>query len=299
MPSSQFFWIGFLYLCLTSELFAQGQYKGNDTFDTSTINLIENLKKNMPESRKKISSDLLPLMDPVFLSNEQEISFYKKQMKKNNNFIGAGESNFNKNSNTGDMVYIYIYLKSAQDIFSIDSMVVNVTDRDQKNRCVAAWVEVKKLESLAALDRIRGISSVIPPIVEIGLVTTEGDRIHRSNLVRSSWGQYGAGTKVGIISDGVNTRAASQATGDLPADGAGLTVLSDVVGGDEGTAMLEIVHDIVPNTNLYFHDCGNNTIQFNTAIDDLATAGCNVICDDIGWIDQPFFEDGSVASHLT
>jgi len=300
MPTTKLLWIGILCLCLNSELSAQGRYKTNIAFDNSEkTNFLENLKKNISESRKKISSDLLPLMDPIFLLDKQDINSYKNQLKESKNFIGAGESSYLKDSKKGDMVYIYIYLKSPQDIYSIDSMVVKVTDRDQSNSFVTAWVEVNKLDSLAALDRIRGISTVIPPIVEAGSVTTEGDVIHRTNQVRSRWGQSGAGMKVGIISDGVSTRAASQATGDLPADGAGLTVLSNVIGGNEGTAMLEIVHDMVPNTQLYFHDGGNNTIQFNTAIDNLVAAGCNVICDDIGWIDQPFFEDGSVASHLT
>ena len=75
-----------------------------------------------------------------------------------------------------------------------------------------------------------------------------------------------------------------------------MTVLRNEVGGDEGTAMLEIVHDIAPNASLSFHDCGWNVLEFNQAIDALADAGCRVIVDDIGWTDEPFFEDGVVAA---
>ena len=81
-------------------------------------------------------------------------------------------------------------------------------------------------------------------------------------------------------------------------DGDSLTVLSNVVGGDEGGAMLEIVHDMVPSSELYFHDCGLNTLAFNNAIDALISAGCKIICDDVSWITEPFFEDGTVASHV-
>ena len=97
----------------------------------------------------------------------------------------------------------------------------------------------------------------------------------------------------GVISDGVDHWSSARATGDLPAD---LTVLRNEVGGDEGTAMLEIVHDIAPNASLVFHDCGWNVLEFNQAIDALADAGCRVIVDDIGWTDEPFFEDGVVAA---
>ena len=61
--------------------------------------------------------------------------------------------------------------------------------------------------------------------------------------------------------------------------------------------MLEIVHDIAPNASLVFHDCGWNVLEFNRAIDALADAGCRVIVDDIGWTDEPFFEDGVIAAH--
>ena len=62
--------------------------------------------------------------------------------------------------------------------------------------------------------------------------------------------------------------------------------------------MLEIVHDLAPGAQLYFHDCGNTVFDFTNAIDDLAAAGCTIICDDIGWIIEPFFEDGYVAQHV-
>ena len=88
----------------------------------------------------------------------------------------------------------------------------------------------------------------------------------------------------------------SKASGDLPAD---VTVLSNTIGGDEGTAMLEIVHDMVPDAKLYFHDHGSNTVAFNDAIDELKANGCTVICDDIGWLTEPFFEDGIIASNVT
>lgn len=59
-----------------------------------------------------------------------------------------------------------------------------------------------------------------------------------------------------------------------------MNILSNTFGGDEGTAMLEIGHDLAPGAELYFHDCGEDLIAFNQAIDELIAAGCNIICDD-------------------
>jgi hypothetical protein len=196
---------------------------------------------------------------------------------------------------SGKPVYVYVYMKPGYSTHNIDSFVSEVPNRDEDNHIAVAWVDAQNLETVASLEGVRLIREVIPPVVNIGSVTTEGDTIHKTTNVRSTYGYTGAGMKIGIISDGVDNLAAAQATGDLPAD---VTVLSNTQGGDEGTAMLEIVHDMVPDAKLYFHDHGSNRVAFNAAIDALVADGCTVICDDIGWFDEPYFEDGIIASHV-
>ena len=62
----------------------------------------------------------------------------------------------------------------------------------------------------------------------------------------------GTGVTVGVLSDGVDSLPASIASGDLPAD---TRVLPGQEGdGDEGTAMMEIVHDLAPNAHLDLRD---------------------------------------------
>ena len=126
-------------------------------------------------------------------------------------------------------------------------------------------------------------------------MTTQGDTVLNTANVRSLYGYSGSGMKIGVISDGVDHLSESVATGDLPSN---VRVLSNTIGGDEGTAMLEIIHDMVPNATLYFHDSGSNTAAFDAGVDDLISNGCTVICDDIAWLQEPFFEDGTVASHV-
>jgi len=183
-----------------------------------------------------------------------------------------------------DMVYVYVYLKPPAETETIEPYVWEITDRDEENHLAVAWVEVNNLELLASLEEVRTIRTVMPPLARIGSVTTEGDTIHRTSDVRATYSQSGSGMKVGIISDGVDHWTSARNSGDLPTD---LTVLSNTQGGDEGTAMLEIVHDMVPGAALYFHDWGVNEVAFNAAIDALVDAGCNIICDDVGWITEP------------
>jgi hypothetical protein len=90
----------------------------------------------------------------------------------------------------------------------------------------------------------------------------------------------------------------SIASGNLPA-GTGLPPFaSNTCGagaGDEGTAMLEIVHDLAPGATLRFSEGISDKLQFIDSIDCLRDAGAAVIVDDIGFFDEPFFEDGIVA----
>lgn len=50
------------------------------------------------------------------------------------------------------------------------------------------------------------------------VITSEGDRAHNADLARQQFGISGIGVKVCALSDGVNSLAASQAKGELPAN---------------------------------------------------------------------------------
>ena len=62
---------------------------------------------------------------------------------------------------------------------------------------------------------------------------------------------------------------------------------------DEGRAMLQIVHDVAPGASLAFYTAENSEADFASGIGALAAAGAKVIADDIGYFDEPFFQDGS------
>lgn len=126
-----------------------------------------------------------------------------------------------------------------------------------------------------------------------GRMHTEGDAIVRSNGIREVFGVRGKGVKVGVIGDGVSSLTDKNLTNNLGT----VHILSPGV-GDEGTAMLEIIHDLAPDAELYFCSYGGNSDNFKNAVSELAKVGCNVICDDLYFFRQPFFEDGDVANHI-
>ncbi len=143
-------------------------------------------------------------------------------------------------------------------------------------------------------DDSGGIGSADKPTTNAGSVLSEGDAAHAAALARTQFGVDGTGIKVGVLSDGVNTLAASKSSGNLPAD---VTVLPGQAGnGDEGTAMLEIVHDIAPGAQLFFATGFNGAATMAQNIRALRTAGCDIIIDDItyGFDDNPF-QDGLIS----
>lgn len=191
---------------------------------------------------------------------------------------------------------LQVYLKVTDTSPSVQSdlaargaRIVRVAD-DLK--LIEAWVLPDRIQDAAVHPAVVSVRPVGRPVTHAGSVTTQGDAILGADRARAL-GYDGTGVKVGVISDDVDHLAAAQATDDVPAN---VTVLQRTsANGDEGTAMLEIVHDIAPGAELYFYSGINSSLDMRNGIRALANAGCKVIVDDIGWFDQPFFQDGYLA----
>jgi len=257
---------------------------------------INDSKKNIKENHKKLSSDLIQLVGGNSLQSNQTKDQIKSSLKNMKSYVSANQAQSNGLKATSeDLVYVYIYLEKGVSTKFLNPYVNTIANRDEKNGIVAAWVGISKLNIISSQTNVRAIETVLPPVTRGGSRTSEGDAVHQADAFRRLSGKDGTGIKVGVISDGVDNWAAARASGDLPAN---VTVLSNLQGGDEGTAMLEIIYDLAPGAELYFHDCGSNILEFNAAIDELVAAGCDIIVDDIGWISEPYFEDGIIASHI-
>ena len=159
-------------------------------------------------------------------------------------------------------------------------------------RAIRARLPLTAVEQLAALDAVQFIRPADEAVTRKDN-TSEGDIAHGANLARTRHGVTGAGIGIGVISDGVGTLADRQASGDLPAR---VTVLPGQEGsGDEGTALLEIVHDIAPGAELYFATGFTGQAQFAANIEALCEAGADVIVDDVGYPLEANLQDDLVA----
>ena len=197
----------------------------------------------------------------------------------------------------------------------------------QYSNDVGGWLPVDQLDAATALTEVHAIRAAMMR-TKVGAVTSQGDYAQNSDLVRSDNSLNGAGITVGVLSDsydcypvyasngvpagglngyannGFNTTAAGDiATGDLPAS---VDVIEEATCmnygapiqlpfGDEGRAMMQIVHDVAPGASLAFYTAENSEADFASGINQLANAGAKVIVDDVGYFDEPFFQDGLVA----
>ena len=174
-------------------------------------------------------------------------------------------------------------------IRALGGTVINSVPQYRAIRAVLPLVTVESLASLEAVDSIRPADEAVTRKTN----TSQGEAAHRARAARTTHSVTGAGIGIGVISDGVATLAARQASGDLPAQ---VIVLPGREGsGDEGTAMLEIVHDLAPGADLYFATGFGGQAQFAANIEALCDAGANVIVDDISYFVEAAFQDGIVA----
>jgi HYR domain/Subtilase family len=153
--------------------------------------------------------------------------------------------------------------------------------------------KVKSFVQASLASGVQGNVAGSPPPTGVGSRSSEGDVTHRAFSARGTFHVNGAGIKIGVLSDGVTNLAQSQASGDLGP----VTVLPGQAGsGDEGTAMLEIVHDLAPGAQLYFATAFTSITSFAQNIRNLRAAGCDIIVDDVFYFAETPFQDGQASS---
>lgn len=132
-----------------------------------------------------------------------------------------------------------------------------------------------------------------------GVRKSEADTTQRVAFTRNNYGFDGTGIKIGVLSDGVRNLAAAQASGDigpvtvLPGQSGTSAGQCSATGScDEGTAMLELVHDLAPGAQLYFATAFGTSANFAQNIRNLRAAGCDIIIDDVFYFSESPFQDG-------
>jgi hypothetical protein len=161
-----------------------------------------------------------------------------------------------------------------------------------------ALATLEQLETLAASDDVTSVRRAAQARANGGRIDSEGDVTHLAAAARSLFGVTGAGVRVGVLSDSVDYLANSQASGQLGA----VTVLpgqSGTPATGEGTAMLEIIHDLAPGAELYFATGDGSEADFAQNILNLRRSGCDILVDDLGYSDESPFQDGVIAQAIS
>src|SRR5215470_15533550 len=190
------------------------------------------------------------------------------------------------------MVYVDCDPLGAEQIEALQRAGLTVDGVDFGHGRVRGSVDDALLDRVAAFSWVHAVRPVDRAVARVGSVTTEGDAAGQADLLRAQ-GLDGRGVVVGVISDGIDHAADAQRSGDLP----NVTVPSGGCrggSGDEGTALLEIVHDIAPGAQLLFAG-PQDSFEMIQAVQCLTAAGADVIVDDLGFFAEPYFQDGPVA----
>ena len=149
-----------------------------------------------------------------------------------------------------------------------------------------------------------------------GKVTTQGDQILKADIARQLFGLEGKGIKVGIISDSFNSLSGLSEdvkSGDLPGktnpfgyrQPVTILVDSNKPLSDEGRALGQIVHDIAPGAELFFHTFTeenrdglfSDEESFAKAVSTLTAAGVDIIVED-AVIPASILQDGKAAKAI-
>jgi subtilisin-like proprotein convertase family protein len=129
-----------------------------------------------------------------------------------------------------------------------------------------------------------------------GAKTSEGDKGHASDRARQFYGVDGTGAKVGVLSDSDDFKEQSIASGDLPPNTTTVPGQSGRPGAGEGTAMMQIVHDLAPGADLFFATAFTSPEGFAQNIRDLRFVyHCDVIVDDVIYFFESPYEDDIIA----
>lgn len=154
-------------------------------------------------------------------------------------------------------------------------------------------------KALRALKDAPASNALAPVLRNAGSVTSEGSKAHGADRARKFYNTDGTGVKVGILSDSDDFKEESIASGDLPADTVTVPGEDGRPGSGEGTAMMEIVHDVAPGAKIFFATAFTSAESFADNIRALRFVyHCDIIADDVQYYFESPYQDDIVAAAI-
>jgi hypothetical protein len=196
-------------------------------------------------------------------------------------------------------------------------------------------VTPEQITFLSKIDEITHISKVHGTIRSSGDVTSQVvGALGIDEILTAPKGLSGAGVKIGIVSDsmarlnhikGHNSTASTaaqqspttgyadyimeytppQLTYELPEE---IYIIQDSTENngmtDEGEGMAEIIHDVAPGAEIYFHAAGQSLAETASAYNKLCSDGAlrgravDIITDDISFLHSPVYQMGLIENEV-
>jgi Subtilase family len=225
---------------------------------------------------------------------------------------------------------------AVSSLDALRSAGAEIAAASRRYQLVTARVPAASLRDLAAVGAVEAVTPVRAPLLragecEGGSAISEGVFQLRAETARQAFGVDGGGVTVGVLSDSFDQATEASGGGPLAADADDDVASKDLPGltntclgqqlpvdeideyepgpvpgegpFDEGRAMLQIVHDMASGSSLAFASAFNGELAFAQSIEDLARPGvfgasADVIVDDVGYFEEPFFQDGPIAAAI-
>jgi len=151
-------------------------------------------------------------------------------------------------------------------------------------------------DAVQKLQHARSVAALSSGIDDRGSVVSEGVVAHRADDALHFFGATGAGVNIGVLSDSDDFKEDAISTGDLPADTVTVPGQDGRPGAGEGTAMMEIVHDMAPGAKLFFATAFNGPESFADNIRTLRFVyHCDIIVDDVIYYFESPYQDDIIA----
>jgi hypothetical protein len=172
---------------------------------------------------------------------------------------------------------------------SIESFLsqLGIATANKADGVIEAYVPVDLLTQVAALDPVRKVSAIVPPL---GRVTSQGVSVHVANTWQAG-GQTGSGVKLGIIDVGFQGLLSLLGT-ELPASvtarcytGIGSFSSSPSVCDAQnvhGTAVAETIFDVAPSIQLYLAN-PLSPLDLRDTVEWMTPQGVQIINHSVAW----------------
>ena len=115
------------------------------------------------------------------------------------------------------------------------------------------WISPERIADLRRTDGVLSVGTPRYARFAAGSALSEGDEALNAAAARTRFNVNGSGIRIAVISDGIVGLQEAQQLGEAPKlDDARAFGAGNLGGGEEGTAMIEVIHDLAPGAAISF-----------------------------------------------